>query len=172
MKPNLVREAKKMAAIFAYLVVILGGFATYTRLALHEHGISYVHYGCAVVESLVLAKVILIGDLMRLGERFRGGPLIIPTFHKTFSFSVLVLVFFVAEHLVGGLFDGKGLSRAFGEIISENAGEILAKVIVLFATFIPLFAIRELGRVVGEGKLLELFFRRRADAAPGDKEIE
>jgi hypothetical protein len=34
---------------------------------------------------------------------------------------------------------------------------------VIFVAFVPFFAFRELGRVLGEGKIWALFFRRRAE---------
>jgi lauroyl/myristoyl acyltransferase len=38
--------------------------------------------------------------------------------------------------------------------------EWFAGMLVVFAAFIPFFAIRELGRVLGRGKISELFFRK------------
>ena len=35
--------------------------------------------------------------------------------------------------------------------------------LVIFVAFIPFFAFRELGRVLGEGKIRTLFFRKRDD---------
>ncbi|MDB6016160.1 MAG: conserved rane protein of unknown function [Pedosphaera sp.] len=55
---------------------------------LTKYHISYLHYRVAVVEALVLAKVILVGDAFRLGRGLEAKPLIIPTLHKTVVFSV------------------------------------------------------------------------------------
>ena len=40
--------------------------------------------------------------------------------------------------------------------------ELLARTVIVFCTFIPLFAFRELGRVMGEEKFRDLFFRTGA----------
>lgn len=167
MKEKLIEEAKKLAGIALYLAVLLGGFATYERLILEEHGISYFRYGYAVVESLVLAKIILVGDMLHLGKRFDDKPLIIPTLHKTFSFSILVLVFTVLEHALAGVVRGKDLAAVFQEIASKGRDSILAKIVVMFIAFIPMFAIRETGRVLGGGKLFDLFFKPRPRNATG-----
>ena len=45
----------------------------------------------------------------------------------------------------------------------RGPNELLANVLVMFVAFIPFFAFKELGRVLGEGRVWELFFRRRAD---------
>jgi hypothetical protein len=40
--------------------------------------------------------------------------------------------------------------------------ELLARCMIMFVAFIPFFAFEELERVLGEGKLSKLFFRRRS----------
>jgi hypothetical protein len=45
--------------------------------------------------------------------------------------------------------------------------EWLSSALVVFFVFIPFFAVRELGRVLGEGMISGLFFRRRSAMEPG-----
>lgn len=166
MKQKLIAEVKKMAAIALYLSIFLGGLTAYKRMLLAEVGISYFEYGYALVESLVLAKVVLIGDFLRLGERFRNKPLFAVTLHKAFSFSLLALVFSFLEHFIIGLLKGKGIEADFYGIISHSKGELTARTIIMFAAFVPLFAIWEANRALGKGKLFEIFFKRRPAQSP------
>ena len=46
------------------------------------------------------------------------------------------------------------------DLIRQGGYEILANGLVVFSAFIPFFAIKELGRVLGREKLRALFFRR------------
>jgi hypothetical protein len=69
--------------------------------------------------------------------------------------------------MIGGLLRGKGLAGGFHDLISESGYEILANAVVMTSAFVPFFAIKELGRVLGGEKLRALFFQRRA--ATGDK---
>ena len=69
--------------------------------------------------------------------------------------------------MIGGLLRGKGLAGDFHDLISESGHEILASAVVMTSAFVPFFAIKELGRVLGGEKLRALFFQRRA--ATGDK---
>jgi hypothetical protein len=62
---------------------------------------------------------------------------------------------------------GKGLAGGFHDLISEGWYEILANGLVVISAFVPFFAIKELGRVLGREKLRALFFRRRADTGSG-----
>jgi hypothetical protein len=51
----------------------------------------------------------------------------------------------------------------FGTFLGKGYHEVLAGSMVVFVAFIPFFAFRELGRVLGEGKIRTLFFRKRDD---------
>ena len=48
-------------------------------------------------------------------------------------------------------------------IIEKGSNEIFANSLIIFVAFVPFFAIKELGRVLGEDKIRALFFQRRAD---------
>lgn len=148
---------------FMYLAVFFGLFTWYRRLILDEYRIAYLNYSFSVIQALVLAKVIMIGDILRLGRRLQERPLIFTTLYNTVVFTIWVLLFIVLEHTVGGLLRGKGLTGGLEEIMSRGGYELLARCMVVFFAFIPFFAFRELGLVLGEGKLRELFFRRRDD---------
>ncbi len=166
---KLVAETKTMLFLFVYLALLLGAFTTYRRLILAKYEIAYFHYGYSLVEALVLAKVIVVGRYLRLGKRFDHYPLIIPTIYKTFWFSLLVLAFSVLEQLIVGWLCGKTSAVVFEEILGQTSWEILANVLVLFVTLIPLIAVWETGRLLGEGKLFEMFFTRRAGVIEEDR---
>jgi hypothetical protein len=53
--------------------------------------------------------------------------------------------------------------QGFADYFGRGSHEMLANLLVMFVAFIPFFAFKEVGRVLGEGKVWELFFRRRAD---------
>lgn len=153
------RELMEYSGNFIYLAAFFGVFTWYRRLILAEYGMSYVHYGIAVIEALVLAKVIMLGDMLRLGRRSEAKPLIYSTLGKAVVFTVWVGIFSFIEHTIGGLFEGKGLEQGLGEIRDEGWDALLARCLVTFIAFIPFFAFKELGRVLGSGKLFDLFFR-------------
>jgi hypothetical protein len=158
-----VHELKAFWVIALYLSVFFGVFATFQRLMLAEYGIHYEDYGFAIVKGLVLAKVVLIADKMRLGGRFRGKPLSIPTLYNTIVFTVCATVVHFGEVAIRHLVHhgASGLGRALG---TEFDYALLARGLVVFFGFIPFFAVRELERVLGEGKLSDMFFLKRRAA--------
>ena len=161
-KQKLVYELVEYWINFVYLAVVFFAFTSYRRLILEGYQVSYFHYGIAVIEAAVLAKIILLGEAAGTGRKYEDRPLIIPTLHKTIIFAIWVVGFKIVEHMIGGLLRGKGLAGGFNDLIGQGWYEILANTLVLISAFIPFFAIRELGRVLGREKLRALFFLRRA----------
>ena len=146
-----------------YLTLVFAAFTVYRRILLAEQGVSYENYGFAVIEALVLGKVIMLGDLARLGRGLEAKPLIVPTLYKTLVFSVLVAAFKVIEHGIKGLWQGVGFAGGLMELSDKWSDELLANGLVLLVALIPFFAIKELIRVLGKDKVSSLFFRRRSD---------
>ena len=146
-----------------YLSLMFAAFTQYRRFVLAAHDITYTNYWVAVIEALILAKVVMIGDVLRLGRRLEHRPLIYSTILKTVVFSVFIGIFTVIEHVIIGLWKGEGLTGGLVELLGRGSHELLAECLVTVVALIPFFAFRELGRVLGEGKLWALFFRRRAD---------
>ena len=163
-KSKAIREMTEYYIIFMYLAVFFGSFTWYRRLILAEYQISYLHYGAGVIKALVLAKVIMVGRALHLGRRFKDHPLILPTLYKAVVFTIFVGIFGVVESTIIGLLHGKGIAGGFDEFMSAGRDELLARCMVTFVAFIPFFAFGELERVLGEGKLGKLFFRRRSAA--------
>ena len=159
-KQKLVHEMVEYSLNFVYLAFFLVAFTWYRRLILAEYAISYTNYWVPLIEAAILAKIIMIGDIMRLGRGLERTPLVVPTLYRTVVFSVLVGVFSVLEHTGGALLHGKGLTEGLAEIASKGRFELLAQCVVIFGAFVPFFAFKELEGVVGQGKLRNLFWRR------------
>lgn len=144
-----------------YLTLMFAAFTQYRRWVLAAHDIAYTNYGVAVIEALILAKVVMIGGVFRLGRGLEHKPLIYPTVYKTAVFTLFVGVFSVIEDAIKGLWKGTGLMGGLAEFFGKGTHGLLADVLVVFVAFIPFFAVKELGRVLGEKKIRTLFFRER-----------
>jgi hypothetical protein len=161
LKQRMLREFLRLAFTFCYLAFFLGAFAWYRRFILDEYRISYFNYGAAFIEALILAKVVWLGELLGLGRKHEDKPLIYPTLNKALNFSILVGVFAIFEHMIGGVIHGVGVSGGLAKLWHEGKYELLARCLVTFFAFIPFFAFRELARVIGEARLGKLFLRKR-----------
>jgi hypothetical protein len=161
LKAKAKEEFKMFWAIAIYLALMFSAFLTYRRLTLSESGITYLHYGAGIIEALILAKVILIGRALKLGKRFEHEPLIETVLLKSLMFGALVAVFSVIEHVIEGLVHHETWDAIAHHLFSAGRDEILAKTLMMMVTFVPFFAFWETDRVLGEGRLFALFFRKR-----------
>jgi hypothetical protein len=162
-KKKIVHEMVEYWINVVYLTLAFASFTQYRRLVLAAHDITYTNYWVAVIEALILAKVIMIGDVLRIGRGLESKPLIYPTLYKTAIFTLFVAIFTVLENVIKGLWKGTGFTGDLVEFLGKGPNEFLANCLVVFVAFIPFFGVRELGRVLGADKIRALFFRRRAD---------
>ena len=166
LKERAIEEFKLFWLIALYLWVFLGSFTIYRRLVMAETGVAYLHYGIALIESLIIAKVVLIGEMFGVSRRFEDEPLIVPVLYKSILFGVFVLVFGIVEHLVEGWFHREGLLGGLRTIGDIGGYELGARVLMLIVAFVPFFAFSEIGRVLGPDKLGGMFLSKRE--APGE----
>jgi hypothetical protein len=61
LKQNVIHQLKDLTKIFLYLAFFFCAIATYRMLLLNELHLSYFDYGTALINALVVAKVILLG---------------------------------------------------------------------------------------------------------------
>lgn len=165
-KERIVGETKAYAMIAAYLFLFLGALGVHKALVTGHYEFVPVRLGYTAVEALLLAKIILIGDALHITARFRNAPLIVTTLCAAATFAFFVQVFLLVEHVVTGLFHRVAIGESVREFAAEGPYVIIAHVLLLFAAFVPFFATWELGRQLGDGRLLEMFLRRPPKSRP------
>jgi hypothetical protein len=121
---------------------------------LHTEGIEFAFWGIAFVKAAMLAKFMLLGKAMKIGEHATTGPLIWPTLHKALAFLVLLIVMTIIEEAVVGMFHHRPIAASLGELVGPRLEETLAGFLIMLLVLIPFFAFR----VLGEGRLERMFF--------------
>ncbi|HTP98329.1 MAG TPA: hypothetical protein VMN56_03320 [Casimicrobiaceae bacterium] len=162
LKERAVREFKVFWIIAIYLWVFLGIFTVYRRLVVAETGNAYLHYGIALIQALVIAKIVLVGQMFSFSRVHDDKPLIVPVIYKSILFGILVLLFGLVERLVEGWIHHEGLLGGLHEISHMGLDEFCARVLLLVVAFIPFFAFGEIGRVIGMNRLTAIFFSKDA----------
>lgn len=169
LKERAKEEFRLYLVIALYLWVFLGSFTVYRRMVVAETGAAYLNYGIALIEALVIAKVILIGKLFGFSRRYEDKPLVVPVIYKSVLFGALVLLFGILEHLVKGWLHHEGPLGGLHSIGEMGAYELGARVLMLVMAFVPLFAFTEIGRVLGPSRLASLFFSPRPASAAASR---
>jgi hypothetical protein len=168
LKQRLRHELLELLAMFLYLLVPIGLFVLHQAMFKREEGIHVQASGLALINALVLAKVMLVAEDMGLGNRWRERPLIWPILDKSISFAVLFVVVHDVEHGINGLLHGKGFIESIPALGGGGVLGLFAVVLTMTIALIPFFGYREMGRVMGEGKIEALLFKRRGALAPGE----
>jgi len=162
-------ELKDFAFISLYLGFFFCALTTYSMLLLRKYEINYLNYSFAIINALIIAKIILIGEWVHLGRSAETKPLYQTVLYKSFVFCLLIFAFHILEEFIKRLIHHKPFGTVWHEL---DINDMIGGSLVIFCAFLPLFAFRELGRVMGEEKLHALFFKSGTAAntglAPGD----
>ena len=172
LKEKAAEELRLLLWITAYLAAFFAAFLTYRRLISREFGVTVFHYGYALLEAVLIAKVILIGKAMGLGRSGKRRALAVSVLRASLVYGALVAAFEVIERVGEGLFHHKTLVESLEALTERGFEDVLARAIVIFVAFIPFFAFWELGRLVGNKRLDDLFFRKGAAEEASVKEGE
>jgi hypothetical protein len=153
-KQKTVHEFKDFVAISIYLAFFFCALATYTMVLLKKYDVSYINYSFAIINALVIAKVLLIGDMAHLGRKSETRPLYQAVLYKSLMFTLLVVAFHFVEEVIKRIIH----HDPAGTVLHNTQwDDLAAKSLIIFAVFIPLFAFRELRRVIGEDTFYALF---------------
>ncbi len=162
-----VHELREFLILTAYLYVTLGAVILMKVAVLDAQGVSFTPWGFAIVKAAVLAKFMLIGNALKVGERFRARPLIWPTLHKAFALLVFLVVLTIVEEVVVGLFHDRSVTVSLAEFTGARLAEFAAGIVIVLLVLIPYCGIRVLSEALGEGRLTRMFFVERESELPG-----
>ena len=104
----------------------------------------------------------MIGAFMRISHVYENKPLIIPVFYETMLFVFCVIIFDIIEVLIKEANKLQSLADAYQFLMVEHFSKLwLGGVIMIFVSFIPFFASKELSRVIGQQKFRDMLLKHR-----------
>jgi hypothetical protein len=156
------REFRRMLGMFFYLWIVFALFVANEQVILAQHQIDFRAQGFAIINALVLAKVMLVAESLHLGKRYEDRPLIYPIVHKALVFSLIFIGFHAVERIVVGMLHGRSLVESFPAMGGGGLVGILCVAAIMFLSLMPFFAFWEVGRVIGRKELWSLLLTRRA----------
>jgi hypothetical protein len=163
-KPNLkeraVHQLREFLAMFIYLWVLLTLFVINQSAVLAREHHNYQAHFFAFINALILAKVLLIGEDLHLGNRFRDKPLLYSIFYKCFVFTIFFIGVHILERVIVGVWSGRTIAQSFPDIGRGSLNGIFSLGATVFVALIPFFAFREISRVIGPGELWSLLLSR------------
>ncbi len=173
LKEKLYDELRKFLMIFWYLWFVFSVFLIHEWMVLASHQVSFRFYGLALVNALVLAKIMLIAEELKFADRFKDRQLVYPIAFKSIAFSALLVTAYIVEEIAVGMFHGKSAAESFPQIGGGGSIGALAFGVILSAALVPFFGFREIARAIGEAKFRTLMLgdareRRGPALAPAE----
>lgn len=159
---KLVHEIVSYAAITAFLLIVLLLLKLYGEVLLDQYGIRPENKSSLLVNALILGKVILIAEVIRLGNRVSFFTPIFSIVLRSFLFALALFSFHVLEHLVVAYWHGKPLLSSLSEF--GNLKRDIAVVVIMTIALFPYHGFKELQKITGNTKLFSHLFgvRRRS----------
>lgn len=134
-----------------------------TNLLTHDYWFNLTGFMLASTTALVVGKVVLIVDKVRIIDKFRGAPLIQPILYKTVFYGIVVTIVRFLERVLHFAFDARGFDAAAqAAILDFSWHRFVAVQIWIFVSFLLYVTASELNALVGDGQLRRLFFHHRS----------
>ena len=144
-------------AVFFFVAFHLIAFTR--TLMLEQYGIRTSTFVAVTIGALVVAKVVLIVDLVPFVNRFPEKPLIYNVLWKTGIYLVATLLFRYIEHLIPFVREHGDLALAnrhlFDEVVWPHFWFVQIWLLVLFFLYCTM---RELIRALGRERVRAMFF--------------
>jgi hypothetical protein len=160
LKTRAIGEAKKFAIMTLYLWIFFAVLSLHKTIILEQNKIDVTEQSLAIVNALVLAKIMLIADDLKLGRRFKDHSLSFSVLWNSFAFAVVLIIFHILEHAAIALVKGRPLASSLADFGAGNLRGVLSMGAIAFVALIPFFGFQEIARVVGSDALWQLFFTR------------
>ena len=155
-------EAKELFFLALYLFIVFGALVFLKSAIKEADGVHWGYWGFAAIKALLVAKFILLGRALHLGEGHRTKPLIWQTLHKAVVFTLFVaLLTVIEEALVGMGVHGKTFFQSIADLGGGTLKQAIATELVVFLVFIPLFAFGALSEAMQDKALFRAFFVKR-----------
>ncbi len=159
---KIIHELRALLPVTIYFLFVTELLALTNYTLLGEYGIDVFAFFKAIVISLVIAKVVLIMDLMPLMRIFNDRPLFFGTLWSTVVYFSAALLLQVVEGVAHPLIQSGDIASAIQHFVTETAWPRFWLVqFWIFALLFNYCLIREVSKVLGPGKLFALFFRDR-----------
>jgi hypothetical protein len=160
-------ELLEYALISAYLYVCFGALLLYKTAVLRGEHVSYIPYGTAAINALVLGKFILLGQVAGLGDRYGSRRTVYVIVHKALLFLAMLLVLSAVEEIVVGLIHGRTVAASLADFLGGSLLQVLATSAIMLLILIPYLTFKELGEALGEGRLRQILLERHAGPRHG-----
>lgn len=153
LKQRAIEELHTFKLVAGYLFVCFAVLMFYESTLPGGTAAGAFSLGAAAIKAAILAKFLLLGQALGVGEKARvarWGPAVLA---KSVQLWILVLALSVAEEMLVARFHGIPFGTTLANYESRSVAHMLAKSLVVLLILLPLIATREFSRTLGPGTL-------------------
>lgn len=157
------RELKEIIAIASVFFVLFVLFLVMKKAFLDEYTFNFYVVSTAFVGSLIIAKVVLIFDLLPLSKKMDHLPNIYRVFFRSLVYLSGFFIFSFLEGLIKKLIDKENFTQAVGAAFHE-LGEttFITSAVGIFIAFLFFNTFWVIRMKYGPKELFDLFFKKKA----------
>jgi hypothetical protein len=153
------KEFKELLPPTIFFFVILHLVALLRTLMLEGTGIALGTSASITIAALILAKAVLIADLLPFINRYPDRPLVYNVAWKTAIYALIAMLLHYLEHLVDFWREAGGLVAGNQKLLAEIVWPHFWAIQILLVVLILMYCtIREVVREIGGDKMRRMFF--------------
>jgi hypothetical protein len=157
-RARLKHELMEAIPPFLYFAVAFHLLAVVRTLMQQEYGIQPGTVMNATIGALIVAKVVLLSDLLPIVNRFPDKPLLYNILWKTLIYQAAAIVVGYLEHLWDAYRETGGFAAANAHLVEAVVWpHFWAVQILMLVLFLQYCTLREISRAVGGSRMRALF---------------
>ncbi|WP_051335709.1 hypothetical protein [Methylocapsa acidiphila] len=170
LKDKALRELRTLLVMFLYLWLLFAISDLHRTVILAENHLNYQAQGFAAINALMLAKVMLLAENLKVGRRFSNRMLILSIPYQAFALTILFIAFHVLEKGLVGHFEGKTFAQSLPDLHEHGLLVTLSDAALVFVALIPFFAFKGIADAIGEREMRAILFGGKKAESPKPQE--
>ena len=161
----LTKELREVIPVTLFFFIGFALVLMLVKLILAQYSIPVAVLSRAMLASLIVGKVVLVLEKVRLEERLPNAPGWVLIAIKTLFYGSGAIVAGFIERLIETWRSSQGFGDALTQAWTHTSlGRFIAVILCVTMLFGAYFTFLELDRAMGKGAIVSLFFKRRRAA--------
>jgi len=165
-KKRIIDELRNLSITVIYIWVLLSVFALHREIILASYHINYsAKFGFALINALILAKFMWLGEILHAGKKAAGKALLYSTLWNSGLFTVILMLCHLLEETLLKLWThGLSIMESISETVAHPR-DLFATGMLVFVVLMPFFFAKGLIEILGKDEIKRLLLRSRSTAS-------
>jgi hypothetical protein len=157
---RLLEEVRRFLVLFFYLWILLGLFVLNQTIVARQQSQEVVFHGFAIMNALILAKVMLVAEDLELARWLKKKPIALTIVFEAVLCTGILMGFHVLEAVAIAFYRGTSIGNGMPSFGGGGLFGLLIVALILFVCLLPFFAFKNVTHIIGWGRMKEILFSR------------